>query len=573
MTARGVPPTVASMRRWLVLAVGGLVAGLAGACADDTATQVLVVLRAEAGLEAARALAVEVTRADGTVAYQATHALADPRPEPLARIPLVPLDDDATRTFRVRATLLDAAGAPLAEVEASGGYTAGALRELNLWFERACLGVLDCGRGRTCSGGTCVGACFAPAEPGSEAVARPTCGECQECRDRVCAARADDSPCGCAGDRCQGGACAVARPAAAVFGGHLHTCAGSGGSLYCWGSNRVGQLGTGGASTTAPVRVDLDGWAEGTAAQDHTCAVKIGGGRACWGWNGHAQLGLGRTENRATSRPVDAPDGDPAWSALASGWFHTCGLTRDRRVACWGGNGRGAAGQPLAMERVESPAFVDGAADWTAVAAGGFHACGLKSDGTLWCWGMNESGELGLGDAADRAAPAPVSCVGGACASGWTGLGAGSFHTCGIRGAGELWCWGGGLNGQLGVGAGTSEDSAVPQKVLSDARWRAVTGGASHTCGLQEDGSLWCWGRNDHGQLGLGDTQNRFEPAPLWVPGAGEWIRLGAGREHTCAIRGDRSLWCWGDNSSGQLGLGSEAPSFNRPTRVCLPGG
>lgn len=137
-----------------------------------------------------------------------------------------------------------------------------------------------------------------------------------------------------------------------------------------------------------------------------------------------------------------------------------------------------------------------------------------------------------------------------------------------------MWCWGGGLNGQLGVGPLSTEDSAVPLRV-EVGQWRTITGGASHSCGLQSDGGLWCWGKNESGQLGLGDTEPRLEPNQVWVPGKNEWIRVGVGREHSCAIRGDRSLWCWGKNESGQLGLGyadaEEAAPITRPTRVCLP--
>ena len=334
---------------------------------------------------------------------------------------------------------------------------------------------------------------------------------------------------------------------------------------------RVAQLGIGSTSSTnAPVRVDLGGWSEIAAAQDHTCATLSGGARRCWGRNGSAQLGTGGTEDRSNTRPVDAPGGDPLWSTLATGWFHTCGLTRDRQLACWGGNSRSASAEPLGVESVTRPKLVDDARDWAAVAAGGFHSCALKSDGSIWCWGMNESGELGLGDAADRADPAAIPM------SGWTALGAGSFHTCAIRGDGELWCWGGGANGQLGVGTRASDDSSIPLRVeigslRASTQWRAIAGGMSHSCGLQDDGSLWCWGRNDHGQLGVGDTENRFEPARVDVPGKDEWIRIGAGREHTCAIRSDRSLWCWGENANGQIGIGRDANPITRPARVCLP--
>jgi alpha-tubulin suppressor-like RCC1 family protein len=120
----------------------------------------------------------------------------------------------------------------------------------------------------------------------------------------------------------------------------------------------------------------------------------------------------------------------------------------------------------------------------------------------------------------------------------------------------------------------STEDSAVPLRV-EFGQWRTISGGASHSCGLQSDGSLWCWGKNESGQLGLGDTEPRLEPASVLVPGKNEWIRVSAGRDHTCAIRSDRSLWCWGKNENGQLGLGRATPEgdapITRPARICLP--
>jgi alpha-tubulin suppressor-like RCC1 family protein len=543
-------------------------------CRADTATQVLILVRAEPGFEDATALEVIVERADGTIVHRSTKPITDPRPEPLARVPLVPEDDDASRSFKVLARLLDDRGEALGAIEASGGYEKDQLRELSLWFERSCRGIVDCGRGRTCQLGGCVGACFTPAPTEEVRVARARCGECESCSDRVCVPVAEATPCGCAGDVCSGGACSVARPVATVFADQLQTCARTGNDLYCWGGNRVGQLGTGGSSTTSPVLVSRTGWSEGTAGQDHTCAIKIGGTRSCWGWNGHGQIGTGTTASAQQRTPLDAPDGDPEWASLSAGWFFTCGLTKDRRIGCWGLNDRGACAQPIDREKVPTPTMIDESSDWSAVAAGGFHGCGLKSDGALYCWGLNESGELGVGDSADRFVPIETGCLGGDCVRDWIALASGSFHNCAIREGGEMWCWGGGLNGQLGAGPLATKDSAIPVKVTSGV-WRAAGLGQSHSCAIQEDGSLWCWGKNESGELGLGDLETRFEPERVEVPGKNEWIRIGAGREHTCAIKSDRSLWCWGKNANGQLGLGFTTDAddlpISRPSRVCLP--
>src|SRR5690606_25519269 len=156
-----------------------------------------------------------------------------------------------------------------------------------------------------------------------------------------------------------------------------------------WGSDRVGQLGTGGGRTSTPARVMLDSHAVGTAATDHTCWITQGGGRHCWGWNGNGQLGLGTVESTAYDLPTEGPDGDPSFAALDAGWYFTCGLTRDRRIWCWGSNDRGQSGvDPGVDDPVPTPTAVDDATDWASIAAGGFHACATKSDGTLWCWGM-----------------------------------------------------------------------------------------------------------------------------------------------------------------------------------------
>jgi alpha-tubulin suppressor-like RCC1 family protein len=204
------------------------------------------------------------------------------------------------------------------------------------------------------------------------------------------------------------------------------------------------------------------------------------------------------------------------------------------------------------------------------VTAGGFHACGRKRDGTLWCWGLNGSGELGVGDAVNRFEPVQTGCDAGRCFEDWVAVAAGDFHTCAIREGGELWCWGGGLNGQLGVGPLMDRDSSRPLPV-SDGAWRAVSGGQSHTCGIRDDATLWCWGRNDFGQLGVGDLERRDVPTRVLAPGGDQWVRVGAGRDHTCAVRSDETLWCWGWNEDGQLGIGAAGEDGPSPRRVCFP--
>jgi alpha-tubulin suppressor-like RCC1 family protein len=134
-----------------------------------------------------------------------------------------------------------------------------------------------------------------------------------------------------------------------------------------------------------------------------------------------------------------------------------------------------------------------------------------------------------------------------------------------VKTNGTLWCWGDNKEGQLGIG--TNAASTTPVQVFAGAaKWTTVSAGQSHTCALQADGTLWCWGRNANGQLGTGS--NLASAAPVALMGLpATWVAVTAGGEHTCAVAGDGTLWCWGLNVKGQLGLGS-AGSQVTPTRL-----
>jgi alpha-tubulin suppressor-like RCC1 family protein len=220
---------------------------------------------------------------------------------------------------------------------------------------------------------------------------------------------------------------------------------------------------------------------------------------------------------------------------------------------------------------VLEPTRVGSDEGWSAIAAGGLHTCGLRS-GALYCWGFNTSGELGIGDVLSRASPVQTGCLDGTCPDDWVAIGPGGFHTCAIREEGALWCWGGNLFGNLGIGR-TGGDLPTPQAVRPDERWRAVAGGEAHGCAIRDDGALFCWGQNVSGQLGVGDRLDHDEPTRVRAPGTDDWVGLGLGRAHSCAVRSDRTLWCWGDNAEGQVGIGTVTQdAITTPRRVCLPG-
>ncbi|HOS97375.1 MAG TPA: PKD domain-containing protein [Deltaproteobacteria bacterium] len=184
---------------------------------------------------------------------------------------------------------------------------------------------------------------------------------------------------------------------------------------------------------------------------------------------------------------------------------------------------------------------------WTAVAAGGYHSAALRSDGTLWAWGDNTYGQVGINTTTDCLVPQRVG--GGA---DWTAVALGTYHTLGLRKNGTLWAWGANHRGQLGTGDTSS--SYTPHQVGTASDWAGVSAGTLHTVALKKDGTLWAWGANTYGQLGTGDRDDRLTPVQI---GQGNiWVEVTSGEEHSLALKSDRSLWAWGNNSNGQLGTG-----------------
>ncbi len=198
---------------------------------------------------------------------------------------------------------------------------------------------------------------------------------------------------------------------------------------------------------------------------------------------------------------------------------------------------------------------------FTQVVAGGDHTCALDSDGQAWCWGSNGRGELGITDGRSSS-DVPLAVNG---TTRFRLLSAGTRHTCGIDTDGRLWCWGANDAGQLGDG--THHDRREPHVVPVDLRFADVSAGTTHTCGVALDGRLWCWGRNDAGQLGNPDMSADGAALPVPVTGDLRFSRVAAGAVHTCAVTVEGAALCWGSNRAGELGTGTLDPS-PLPARV-----
>ena len=202
----------------------------------------------------------------------------------------------------------------------------------------------------------------------------------------------------------------------------------------------------------------------------------------------------------------------------------------------------------------------------TAIAAGNKHSCALAADGTVSCWGMDDSGELGNGLVTTSATSTPVPVVG---LSGVTAITAGGGHTCALTGDRTVHCWGDNSAGQLGDG--TTTNSATPVSVVGLSGVTAITAGFGHTCALTADQTVHCWGDDYDGQLGDG-TKWTNSATPVSVVGLSGVTAITAGYANTCALTGDGRVHCWGGNTSGQLGNGTTTSSLTPVTVVGLSG-
>jgi alpha-tubulin suppressor-like RCC1 family protein len=285
-----------------------------------------------------------------------------------------------------------------------------------------------------------------------------------------------------------------------------------------------------------------------SAGLAHSCALTRAGGVKCWGYNFDSQLGDGTTSNRST--PVDVSGLSSGVSAIATGGVHSCALTRNGGVKCWGGNLIGELGDGTTSRRPTSVDVSGLTGGVTAIAAGGIHSCALTTAGAVTCWGGNSAGNEDL---------TPVDVPG--LSSGITAIAAGSFHSCALTNTGGVKCWGYNTAGQLGDGTTTNSPTPVEVSGLSGGV-SAIAAGDSHSCALTSTGGVKCWGVNFAGQLG--DGGGAFESStPVDVSGLSSGVTaVAGGGQHSCALTRNGGVKCWGDNSAGQLGNGrTGAPS------------
>ena len=291
-----------------------------------------------------------------------------------------------------------------------------------------------------------------------------------------------------------------------------------------------------------------------SCGQYFTCAIRPQGGLYCWGRNTSGQLGTGDLLERATPARVSEDAQDP-WVAVSAGRETACALRQGGSVWCWGQN-EGGQVIPEGQSAVPLPTEIPLPSKATHISTGSLHACALLDTGRLWCWGDREEGKLGPNVMPSSGAGRPVLIED---TPGWRQIASGSGHSCGLR-QGKIWCWGRNTTAQLGTGSTQPQGTNQLQQVVGGTGvWEQVQVGQQHTCGLDSEGQLWCWGSNAARQIAF-DQATDLLPAPQ--PLGGPWDSLVLSPFHTCALSDTTGkLVCRGRNAEGQLGLDPPPPN------------
>jgi len=407
-------------------------------------------------------------------------------------------------------------------------------------------------------------------------------GNCDGLDSTGCETPTNNDPLNCGGCGISCGAAGVCNAGVCdgtidVSVGVSHTCAvRSSGAVVCWGDNSFGQIGvaTTVTSSNVPVDVGLAGMRSVSAGGRHSCAVSASSGDVyCWGDDSLGALGSAGGDTTGTApAPVDRTPlaAGEGFIEVAAGMSHTCAVTNQNNVYCWGDDTRGSLGDGTigtpAFEQTPVLTSLGGTAQPTLIASGeGFSCVFDLSVGNVKCWGAGDVGQLGNGSLSDSAFPAAVA---GAALSGATQVSAGLRHACARDGSGggKLYCWGENTSDAITAAATTPNQVTPFQISLTFADQVLPIDGS--TCGLT-GGNLYCWGDNFGNHLGVSAvTDPQPNPAPLSpsfspasLPSQGG---LGG---HLCALVGN-GVKCWGDNSTGQLGLGFTGGTVTSPGQV-----
>ena len=302
------------------------------------------------------------------------------------------------------------------------------------------------------------------------------------------------------------------------------------------------------------------------AGDKHTCAIAVNDTIWCWGYNFFSQLGSSAFTDDFSINPIQttALPGSRIAKRIVAGANHTCVLATDGTVWCWGDNGYGSVG--VSGGNQPDPVQVTLGATATMIAAGGFTTCAVLSNNSLQCWGRNNKGQLGNGTFGSTGVSTPVYT---SFVPAWftvAQIEIGNAHSCAISVLGIAWCWGQFTDGRLGTTA--SSDALTPTATASlGGTASEVAAGGAHTCALLTNGNVSCFGNNNMGQLGQA-LATASSSTPTLVALTTTATHVSAGGQFTCALMTSASVQCFGQNDGGQLGSGATSAARETPGTV-----
>lgn len=341
-----------------------------------------------------------------------------------------------------------------------------------------------------------------------------------------------------------------------ITAGDYHTCYLSAtGRVKCWGWNQFGQTGhiSSPEQMMLPDWIDLNGLTQVSAGGYHTCAVNVDHQVYCWGRNNIGQLGNGSTTDSSTPVLVQGLE-RAGVTTVVSGSLHTCAYERNGRAWCWGSNrdGKLGAGKDAVFSAI--PVLVLAPVDQViSLSIGATFTCASGETGQTWCWGEGSFGQTG--NKIYKSSPIPQEIVKTIpevdhISSGW-------FHTCALSSNNEISCWGKNYEGELGNSSTVSRAEAVTiSGVHTKTGVSLLAAGGRSTCAGTLDHQVYCWGKNDYGQVGDGIPKDQLFPKLISTSESGI-IGLTLGASHACYLTENNQLWCWGANDHYQLGVSS----------------
>jgi alpha-tubulin suppressor-like RCC1 family protein len=352
---------------------------------------------------------------------------------------------------------------------------------------------------------------------------------------------------------------AIVAPSVFDSATNQHTCALNGlGEVYCWGSSDGGGLGQDqpiGGNCSVPATSSTETCARPlfvsgppplstvVSGGNFSCGLAVeGGGIWCWGG----------TRN-ATPGQLDAS----GLSTMVAGGRHLCGINADRQAYCWGDGVDGKLGIGIDHGSPAYPALVSGSLSWVQLSAGMLNTCGVTSDNYIYCWGSNSSKQLGDPDFTSTAWEPHKVPIGSTLFRTVT---VGNEHVCALSTSDVAYCWGRNVEGQLGDGT-TSSPRTSPAVVSGAPKFGSISAGRDHTCAVAGDGTGYCWGANDVGQLGDGTTTRSTVPVKVAAPNGLPFASITAADGYTCGLTTNNAVYCWGSNGHSQLGNGTNVDS------------